>query len=272
MPSYPPIKSTLRSLEVLRLLNRRRFNTIGDLHQRSGLPKPTLVRILETLIKAGYVSSDPRQGGYQVTSMVTSLSSGFHGDHLAVEAGRAWAIQLTRQLLWPVALAVLDQDACVVRFSTVPDSPISPFHATINMRLSLVSRALGRAYLAFCPDGERDILLNILGKSQDPEDAMSQHPDQLAKLLDTIRAQGFAERDPGVHPTNSSTIAVPIYQDNRVLATMGLTYFTTAVSHDQVVSQFADALKVAAAGVAKEIAVMQSVSLASETGSRDQSG
>ena len=144
------------------------------------MPKPTIVRLLDTLIALGYVVNDRRQGGYQVTSLVRSLSAGFHGDPLVVEAARPWAIAFTRKYQWPVAVAVLDRDAVAVRFSTIPDSPVSPFHATINMRLQLMSRALGRAYIAFCPPGERNLLLRMLAASDDPEDAVAR--DRAAAL------------------------------------------------------------------------------------------
>ena len=103
------------------------------------------VALVETLIAEGFAASDSRLGGYQVTSKVAALSSGFHGAPMVIEAARPWAIDLTRKLKWPAAVAVLQEDAVFVRFSTIPDSPVSPFHATINLRLSLISRALGRA-------------------------------------------------------------------------------------------------------------------------------
>ena len=43
--------------------------------------------------------------------------------------------------------AVLENNAMVVRYSTIPLSPLAMRHSTINVRLSLVSRAIGRAYL-----------------------------------------------------------------------------------------------------------------------------
>src|SRR3954470_11429616 len=151
MASYVPVQSVTRALDLLQALNRQKVASVKQLHALTGLPKPTIVRLLETLSARGYVINDQRQGGYSVTSQVRTLSCGFHGDPLVIEAGRAWAIDLTRRLKWPIALAVLDKDAVTVRFSTISESPISPFHGTLNMRLSLISRGLGRAYLAFCP-------------------------------------------------------------------------------------------------------------------------
>jgi IclR family transcriptional regulator, mhp operon transcriptional activator len=132
-----PVESVRRAFHLLHELNRQRVSSVRHLHRATGLPKPTIVRLLDTLIALGYVVNDRRQGGYQVTSLVRSLSAGFHGDPLVVEAARPWAIAFTRKYHWPVAVAVLDRDAVAIRFSTIPDSPVSPFHATINMRLQV---------------------------------------------------------------------------------------------------------------------------------------
>lgn len=97
-----------------------------------------------------------------------TLSCGYHGDPLVVEAARPQAIEFTRQHHWPIAVATFEERAVVVRFSTIPDSPMSPFHGTIKSRLDLPSRALGRAYPAFCSENERDILPD-LPKGKDEE-------------------------------------------------------------------------------------------------------
>jgi IclR family mhp operon transcriptional activator len=113
------IRSVERALRVLQEMNLQPYTSVARLHSRTGLPKPTLVRILKTLEEQGYVENDPRLGGYQVSALVSSLSSGFHKEPMVVEAGRPWAITITRQHQWPVSISLLDRDAVVVRFSTV---------------------------------------------------------------------------------------------------------------------------------------------------------
>jgi IclR family mhp operon transcriptional activator len=54
MPSFPPVQSVQRALALLTELNRQRVTSVGELHQRTGLPKPTIVRLLETLIAEGF--------------------------------------------------------------------------------------------------------------------------------------------------------------------------------------------------------------------------
>lgn len=257
MPSFPPVQSVERALGLLVELNRQRVTTIGELHQRTGLPKPTIVRLLETLIASGFVSSDRRLGGYQVTSQVSALSSGYHGAPMVIEAARPWAIDLTRKLKWPASIAVLEKDAVVVRFSTIPDSPVSPFHATINLRLSLISRGLGRAYLAFCPKEERQLLVRMLASSKHPEDRPKNLPAIVQHLVRSVRARGFAERDPNVQPRSSNTIAVPVMADGRVLATLGLTFFRSAVPHAMLIERLLPALKDAAQRTEQSIDAMR---------------
>lgn len=262
MPSYTPVKSVHKTLELLKQLNRQTVNSVDNLHRALGLPKPTIVRLLETLIADGYVSNDKRQGGYRITSLVQSLSCGFQGDAPVVEAGRPWAIEFTKRFRWPVAIAVLDMDAMVVRLSTIADSPVSPMHATINMRLQLLTRALGRAYLAFCPRGERDLLLGFLAKSADPENAGARDRKATLAMLRRIRSLGFSERSPLVKPTSSTTLAVPIMRGDTVLATAGVTYFRSVMSPKEAHGRYVPALQEMARNIGASVAALDRQSVA----------
>ena len=157
---------------------------------------------------------------------------------------------------WPVAVGVLEADAIVVRYSTIPDSPISPFHATINMRLSLVARSLGRAYLAFCSKEERKLLVRMLTASQYDEDRPKNLPKVVEQLVRATRTRGFAHRDPGVEPKNSDTIAVPIMDGDRVIATYGLTYFRSAVTRSDLIGSLVPALKDSRSRIEKNLAAL----------------
>ena len=258
MGSYPPIQSVQRAVELLTALNEQKVNSVDQLHRRTGLPKPTLVRLLQTFVGLGLVMNDRRQGGYTVTSKVQLLSRGFHGDPLVIEAGRAWAIDLTRRHKWPVSIAMLERDEVVVRFSTIPDSPISPFHVSIHMRLSLIGRGLGRAYLAFCPSAERRILLDALALSDRAEDALARDRVAVLRMLAAIRKRGHAERDPHVEPRDSNTLAVPIMHNDRVLATLGVTCFASALRPEGARGVLVAELRTAAERIAEDIAALES--------------
>ncbi|WEX10940.1 helix-turn-helix domain-containing protein [Chelativorans sp. AA-79] len=250
------VRSVQRALAVLQELNLQPYTSIARLHARTGLPKPTLVRLLRTLEEAGFVENDQRLGGYQVSALVSSLSSGFHKEPMVVEAGRPWAIAVTRKHQWPVSISLLDRDAVVVRFSTVPDSAISPFHATVNMRLPLITRGMGLAYLAFTCEPEFELIVDMLRASDDPEHALAHHSRELRRLVEHVRSVGYATRAPHVEPKNSNTIAVPIFgSDNKVKASLGLTYFTSAFkSQEEACARYAPVLKAAASEISQDLA------------------
>ena len=77
---------------------------------------------MKSLCAMGYAANDRRQGGYAVASRVKSLSNGFHGDPLVVEAARPWAIAFTRQYHWPIAIADYLAKAYPDLFESLPDT------------------------------------------------------------------------------------------------------------------------------------------------------
>ncbi len=240
------MQSVLRAIALLKQLNRQRSTTVDQLHRATSLPKPTIMRLLGTLTVAGLVTKLERGLGYRVTSQVASLSSGFHGGPLVAEAGRPWALDLTRRLSWPTAIAVLDKAQMTIAVSTLADSNVSPFHGSLGVRFSLVSRALGRAYLAFCPEAERRILMRMIAASPDPEDNPPNLERVVAAIVATVRRQGYALRDPKVEPKGSNTVAVPILLGEGVAGTIGFSYFRSAVSQATLTGELVPALQEAA--------------------------
>nr|WP_281271334.1 helix-turn-helix domain-containing protein [Humitalea rosea] len=247
----------MRALSILRELNRQQNTTVDQLHQATLLPKPTIMRLLGTLKTAGLVTKGERGIGYRVTSDVQALSAGFHGGPLVAEAGRPWASDLTRRLRWPAAIAVPDGGRIAISVSTAASSTVSPFHATIGVRHSLVTRALGRAYLAWCPEEELRILLRLLAASSDPEDNPPKLERVVREMIAEVRGQGYALRDPKVEPRSSDTVAVPILLGGSVAGTIGLTYFRSAVSQAALVEELVPALKQASREITAAIERLQ---------------
>jgi IclR family transcriptional regulator, mhp operon transcriptional activator len=246
------IRAAERTLDILRSMNQRPVSSIDYLHRETGLPKSTLVRFLKTLARAGYVTNDPRQAGYQLTAQVRSLSSGYHGLPLVVEAGRPLVVQLTRQIKWPVSIAVLEGHSVVVRLSTVVDSPMSPFHSTINMRLGLFTRGLGRAYMAFCEDAEIADFAAQTVAANDEGAEIAADADAVRTLVAGIRRRGYALRDPRIEPQSSDTLAVPIFLDGKVRATLAMTYFRSAVRTAAMIEGYAEQLQEVSKAISAE--------------------
>jgi IclR family mhp operon transcriptional activator len=253
MASFPPVNSVVRALNLLRSLNNSPVSTVEKLYVQTRIPKSTIVRLLQTLEAQGLVRHAPQHGAYCLTAEVGKLSSGYHGVPRLIEASAAQLDEMTRQVKWPMAVAVPASDAVSICYSTIPLSPLSLHHSSIGMRLSLVSRALGRAYLAFCDADERDALISIVKKSNDREDLPARDDAAMTAMLHKIRQRGLATRDPHVR-TVSNTLAVPILEGSRVVASVGLTFIASAMTQDEAIKRHHHDLVELSAGITRRLA------------------
>lgn len=228
MRSYETLKTVERTLLVLEELNRHDASRVSDLKLTTGIPAPSLVRILETLVHMGYVRQMSRMSGYCLTEKVHTLSAGFHGLPEVFEGARAAADEFTREMLWPVSIATLDVDAMVVRYSTIPASPLSHKQSTINRRLDMLTRAHGRAYLAFCPEEERLHIYELIVRSGQFAGQVQELEAEMEAVLARARRLGVARRDSQIE-RETTTIAVPVWVGERLVATLGTTFFRTSV-------------------------------------------
>lgn len=244
------VRAVVRALRLLRLMNERSVWTLHALHLASGLPKATLSRLLATLRQEGYVASEATPGLYRLSGKVRELDGGYTEGSRLVDAGRPILLQVTRQIKWPLALATLDVDAMVVRFSSMPYSPLAVHTTTLGHRLSLLESALGRAFLAFCSTTEREALLDhLLGAAggADPVGAGGMPRDWVLHDLAQVRAAGCAVRQPNAQ-RGSATLAVPVCVGGEAVAALSMTTFgrslTAAVveRHRPILAQTAESI------------------------------
>lgn len=235
------IRSVERAIDILQALNRRPLSTLHDLHCETGLPKPSIVRLLRTLEAKGLAAQSSSYGSYQLLGRVKSLASGFHHEPEIVEAAEDRMIEFTRREGWPLSMALFDVNAVVVRACTIRFTSLSLEHSSLNRRLSLVTHALGRAYLAYSTPNEQAILRSILRDSRNPEDAAAHDDEAMDRMIAEVHRRGYAVRDP-VHNPRSATIAVPIVDNGRAVASLGFTWISAAMTRQQAVSRLLEPL------------------------------
>jgi IclR family mhp operon transcriptional activator len=227
----PAIRSIGRALHVLRSMNARETWSLQELQGEVGLPKTTLFRILQALRSEGYVRAEGSAGRYRVTSKIGELAAGYTEKSLVVDAGSPIALRVTKRIKWPLAIGTLDGDALVVRYSTMPYSPVAVHATTLGQRLGLLETAMGRVYLAFCDDAERSILCDLLFDALPADDK----PERLLfeRELEQVRRVGHAVRLPN-WKRGSATLAVPVMDGDAVLAALSLTTFGRSMTPELV--------------------------------------
>ncbi len=248
MPGHAVIEPIARAFLVLEALNRRRSTTLTVLAAETGLKRPTLVRLLHTLIALGYAARVSREAGYRLTDRVLNLAGGVRFiDHL-VDAAIPHMSRFTQEHGWPLYLATLSAGAMVVRHSTATESPMSFEAAGYNRKSPMLIGALGRVFLAFCPDEDRRAVLRAIGVRQGPG---------LGAALERIRRDGYAFTVPP-RPLRLHGMAVPIRQGighgARVLGCISMRFPRSALGEQQAGERYAKPLTAVARAIAADVA------------------
>jgi len=239
-----PPEVLLRGLSVLEALNWRPISSVDQVAAQTGLPKATVVRVLHNLATKGYVQRLPQRKGYMLGERVLNLSSGYRSRDTVVEAARPQLAAFTAKHKWPVSLATLEIDSMRVRVSSSGESPFATAvdRARLNRRVPLLASALGWAYLAFCPDEEREIILSLLKASQRPDDLAARDGHYIDATVQAIRRAGYAI-SPSLRDDPAIGLAVPISSADRVLATISLRYLGKAMSETEVAKRYLKLLR-----------------------------
>jgi IclR family mhp operon transcriptional activator len=184
--------------------------------------------MLETLIHEGYIVRDNMCGGYRVTEKVAELSAGYSGISRVIEIARPLAIGLTRQIKWPIGLGVIDGDAIEILYWTGTISPLVHTNTVLGKRPDLLRSAMGRAYMAFCEEAERERHISRMRESS-PTEFGAREETVFRHRLDRIRRAGYALRDPQTEPLRMTTFGVPILEKEKIAAVMSVSFFTSSV-------------------------------------------
>ena len=266
--SYPPVGAVHRALEVLRAVNKLRIASINSIHEQTGMNKSTIVRMLETLMGEGYIARDNMCGGYRLTSRVAELTSGYDGISKVIEVSRPLAIELTRQIKWPIGLGIIDGDAIALQFWTGAISPWAHTNTVLGLRPDLQTSAMGRAYLANCPPEELEKHLERF--TNDPARNFGPPEERrFRQLLERARKDGYAVRDPRTRPYRTTTLAMALHEGNQVRAVISISFYKTAIPVNKIAERIVAPLRATCQHIEQAFAVVNSGEGTSEANSFD---
>lgn len=243
------IQALERGIQVLAALREMRAASLHDLHRGTGIPKPTLTRILYTLYQQGLVWQRMADGA-------------FLPSHIMLQRGRlddsAWLVELASPVLedlcdrvmWPSVLSVPRLDHMEVVETNSPRARYDELPAgPIGFRANLLRSASGRAYLAFCPDAEREAVLRRLRERDVAGHELAHDPAALRRMIAATRRRGFSVRAPdfGSHYSKTrrevddgrNSIAMPVRAGGHVLGCVNLTWRRKALTLTEVVQRYA---------------------------------
>lgn len=248
-PRGESVRALERGLDILRAVNASGGIRAGALAAQIGIPRPTVYRLLETLEELGYVERAASNDLFRVTRRALSLGDGYDASILVAQGAGPILLELGKRFVWPFDLSVYEGAAMVIQETTHALSPLSIDRGMIGRRLPMLRTSAGRAYLAFCGDQERSVILRHLVRLDEPEDRPFLEPRTLDRMIAETRTRGHATRDGGEFNAKTASLAAPILRDDNVLGCISVIWIRTAMSVDEARAQFVDPLRAAAKAI-----------------------
>jgi IclR family transcriptional regulator, mhp operon transcriptional activator len=262
MPRSQTIRGLERGLQVLQVLQSNPISSLHDVHVATKISKPSLLRILHTLERSGLVSRRLGDGRYRVSANLTRVARRRAGYDRIAESAAPVLDRLCKQILWPSDLLVPAGDHMEIVETSQTHSPFLIKVSGIGQPVNWLLSAVGRVYLAFCADRERDAILQRLRKSDNPVDRLARDPRRLDRILEETRQRGYGTRDPAFgggaygHPPvddGLASIAVPLLERARVHGAVNILWIKTAFTIDEFAARHLADLQAAAAEIAASL-------------------
>jgi IclR family mhp operon transcriptional activator len=256
MPAFDPVTALVRGLEVLRVVNQLEHASVTEIHRRTGIPKPTVLRMIETLISQGFVVREAGSATYTPTGRCLLLSNGIRAHAHLVSTAQPLMNAFRRKVGWPSDFAVFDSDAMVITVTNREFGVLS-LNRKVGARTPMLLSALGRAYLAFCTEDEQQRVIATLRNSPDPLNRAAQNPKVVVRMLRETRKRGYSLTDRNyldtVYEGAIWGVGVPILAGGRVLASMNVMFLRNALSLEAGIASVLPSLQQAAREIGAEM-------------------
>ncbi|MEX3670286.1 IclR family transcriptional regulator [Paraburkholderia phenoliruptrix] len=148
-------RSLARGLELLRAFGPgATLLGNGDLAERTGLPKATVSRLAQTLVKAGYLEHDAARRAYRLGLPVLSLAQALRSGSTILNAAGPLIRDAAQTRHINVGIAGADREEMVYLESIRYNQRASLRTIVSGQRVPMELTSLGRAYLAMQPEAE----------------------------------------------------------------------------------------------------------------------
>jgi IclR family mhp operon transcriptional activator len=245
------MQSLNRGLAVIQSVFENGPCGLHVIHEDTNLPKPTLLRILATLESRGIIFRAIDDKRYRISG--NSFLFGQKRDLQIVlqEVSVPILSNLCKDIAWPTDLVVRDGHCMAVVASNRMLSPFPIKPTPHGHQPDMLLTAVGRAYLTFCGDEERDEIVASIKKAT-PAHPELRDPKSLPALLRQTREQGYGVRSKIKHD-GFSAIAVPVMVKGTPAACINLFFYKSAVSQENVAADHLKRLTTAAQEIAAAI-------------------
>lgn len=252
------IQGLARGIEVLQFLQSNSTASLHEIHLATRISKPSVLRILATLECAGVVSRRLADGRYRLATSTIGRARRYDRYDRVAEAAAPVLDGLCRKISWPSDLLTPAGDHMEIRETSRALSPFVLHLPRVGVHVGWFLTAVGRAYLAYCPEAERAKIIKRLSTSDKPDDRLARDWRRLGRILAETRQRGYAIRDasyfggpygsPPLHD-GLAVIAVPLLGRKRVYGSINILWIGKAFTTEEFAHRHLADLKGAAATI-----------------------
>lgn len=179
----------------------------GEMARRTGIPKPTVTRLIATLVGTGYLKPSARTDHYELSARTVTLARSFLRGLDIRTSVRPHLDELAQKTNASSFLAVRDRsDMVLIDVMRSRTAPVV-LQLDVGSRLSLTESALGRAWLAALG---RDALARVFAQLGAADDLPPPDVDgELAASLNKVRETGYCISIGDWH-AEINTVAIPL--------------------------------------------------------------
>jgi IclR family pca regulon transcriptional regulator len=180
-----------------------------------GRSKPTVWRLVHTLVRLGYVRQDPATRAFALTPHVLALGTHFDGMDLKDLAG-PFLRRLSAEIGETVNMAVLDGDQ-LIYIERIKTSQVVNINLSVGSRLPLYNTSMGRVLLTYMPEAAVRGYIERLPNEPQTRAFLQNNAKRLWDALAATRRAGFALNDEDLAPGLRS-VAAPVWNGTGALA------------------------------------------------------
>jgi IclR family transcriptional regulator, mhp operon transcriptional activator len=266
-PVYGAVAASLKVLRVLEAVNDIGPAGLTALHRRTGLPKATTLRMLETLCLAGFATYNTDERTFAVGLHALALSRGYNAVDEIVSIAKPIVADLRLELGWPSDIVVCENDRLVIADTNAAQAQFSIVRSRgAGSQLPFTISATGRAWLAFCPGDVRERVLRFESPHSEESRELLGNPARMKSIIAETRRRGYGLQS-GEFFDKEAGAGVPVLVDGILRCCINIITARNAVPVDQIERYYVPKMQKAAEAIAAATARQSAAARGARVGS-----